>query len=435
MNGLRAIELFAGYGGLALAVEDAFNAKTVAMAEVESAAIKVLGHRFPDAASLGDVTRIDWHRVNRLHGPIYVVGGGSPCQDLSPAGRQAGMRDGTRSGLWFSMLEGIRILRPSFVVWENVRGAYSAPADSDMEPCTWCVGGAGDAKPSMRALGRVLADLADLGYDAAWTGLRAADVGAPHGRFRIFVAAWPANSDGIGWGQDVTGVRTWQPDAQRIGGPSADTNGVGSVRGRSARGWRRGSADDGLAAAYSHGDGREVRRAGRPTTEIASAQVAGPGRTAADATGERRDEGRAESAGLVGGPDAPIGGDAPADTDSDGCQRRAECDERPTRGIAASQRLDTPGRFLDWGPYGPAIHRWEQALGRSAPSPTESGSKGQPRLAPAFVEFLMGLPAGWVTGIPGISRNDQLKMLGNGVVPQQAEAAISRLLTAMAVPA
>jgi DNA (cytosine-5)-methyltransferase 1 len=52
-----------------------------------------------------------------------------------------------------------------------------------------------------------------------------------------------------------------------------------------------------------------------------------------------------------------------------------------------------------------------------------------------FVEFLMGLPAGWVTGVPEISRNDQLKMLGNGVVPQQAEAAISRLLTAMAVTA
>jgi DNA (cytosine-5)-methyltransferase 1 len=66
--------------------------------------------------------------------------------------------------------------------------------------------------------------------------------------------------------------------------------------------------------------------------------------------------------------------------------------------------------------------------GRPAPSPTERGKTGQPRLAPAFVEWMMGLPAGWVCGVPGLSRNDQLKALGNGVVPQQAAAALRLLL-------
>src|SRR3546814_11938543 len=61
------------------------------------------------------------------------------------------------------------------VVWENVRGALSAPADSDLEPCAGCVGGVDDG-PVLRALGRVLGDLAELGYDARWYGLRAADV-------------------------------------------------------------------------------------------------------------------------------------------------------------------------------------------------------------------------------------------------------------------
>ena len=65
--------------------------------------------------------------------------------------------------------------------------------------------------------------------------------------------------------------------------------------------------------------------------------------------------------------------------------------------------------------------------GREAPRPTEPGRTGE-RLSPRFVEFLMGLPEGWVTDVPGLSRNAQLKALGNGVVPQQAEMALRLLL-------
>lgn len=83
---------------------------------------------------------------------------------------------------------------------------------------------------------------------------------------------------------------------------------------------------------------------------------------------------------------------------------------------------------MDWGPYGAAIRRWERRLGRAAPAPTERGAKGQPRLSPVFVEWLMGLPSGWVTDVPGLTRNEMLKALGNGVVPQQAEAALRILL-------
>jgi DNA (cytosine-5)-methyltransferase 1 len=78
----------------------------------------------------------------------------------------------------------------------------------------------------------------------------------------------------------------------------------------------------------------------------------------------------------------------------------------------------------DWREYEAAIRRQEHAFGRPAPLPTEPGKNGQPRLSPAFVEWLMGLPAGHVTDPAiGISRNDALKALGNGVVPQQAAAA------------
>lgn len=88
----------------------------------------------------------------------------------------------------------------------------------------------------------------------------------------------------------------------------------------------------------------------------------------------------------------------------------------------------------DWGIYADAIARWE-ALTRPAPAPTQPSKKGTPQLSPAFSEWLMGLPAGHVTGVPGLSRNAQLKALGNGVVPQQAALALTYLLAAQEVAA
>lgn len=81
-----------------------------------------------------------------------------------------------------------------------------------------------------------------------------------------------------------------------------------------------------------------------------------------------------------------------------------------------------------WGPYVAAIKRWEAVLGRPAPDPTEEGPKGGRRLSAVFVEFMMGLPEGWVTDPAlGLSRTQQLKMLGNGVVTQQAVAALESM--------
>jgi hypothetical protein len=85
----------------------------------------------------------------------------------------------------------------------------------------------------------------------------------------------------------------------------------------------------------------------------------------------------------------------------------------------------------DWGPYEVAVRRWERVTGLDAPAPTQTSARGKPQLAPAFVEWLMGLPRGWVTG-RGLSRVAELRMLGNGVVPQQAAAAIRMCLHALA---
>lgn len=86
---------------------------------------------------------------------------------------------------------------------------------------------------------------------------------------------------------------------------------------------------------------------------------------------------------------------------------------------------------MGWGDYATAVRRWEQVLGRPAPGPTQPGRHGRPVLAPVFVEWLQGLPTGWVTDLP-LPRTAQLRALGNGVVPQQAAHAVALLLTELA---
>ena len=178
-------EICAGYGGLGLGLGLLADVDTRWVADVDAGPSKVLARHWPDAPNLGDITRIDWATIE----PVDVIAGGTPCQDLSNAGHRAGMRPGTRSGIWESMAHAIEEIKPRVVVWENVAGARSAAAYSRLESGSGCLGGGAD-RPVLRALGRVVGDLAGLGYDAAWESLRASDVGAPHRRERVFVLAW-----------------------------------------------------------------------------------------------------------------------------------------------------------------------------------------------------------------------------------------------------
>ncbi|UVK62579.1 DNA methyltransferase [Arthrobacter phage TaylorSipht] len=185
MSGLTYAEVCAGYGGLGRAIEEVFDAELSWYSEFEPAPSAIMAAHWPGVPNLGDMTRIDWAAVPR----VDILSGGTPCQDLSHAGRRLGMTEGTRSNLAVEFLRAVEIIQPRFVVWENVRGAYSATATSDLEHCAGCMGDAGDGGTVLRALGRLLGGLADLGYDCQWRGLRAADVGAPHGRYRVFVLA------------------------------------------------------------------------------------------------------------------------------------------------------------------------------------------------------------------------------------------------------
>ena len=198
MTKLKLGSLFSGYGGLDQAIYDALdgNVETVWVSDIEPGPCAILETRYPGVPNLGDITKIDWDTVE----DVDIIAGGSPCQDLSSAGLRAGMKPSTRSGLWESMLYAIEVKKPRLVVWENVRGALSAKAYSDMG---WTKGlldnrcaeeiPAKEKDYALRALGRVLGDLASIGYDAQWEVVRASDIGAPHRRERVFVVAYPAS--------------------------------------------------------------------------------------------------------------------------------------------------------------------------------------------------------------------------------------------------
>ena len=184
MAKLKIGSLFSGYGGLDLAVMNVIDSQVAWHCEFDKDASQILEHHYPDIPNLGDITKVNWETAE----PIDILTGGFPCQDLSLAGKRAGLKDGTRSGLWSEYAKAIQILKPQLVIIENVRGLLSAKADNGMEYSQEDLAILGDKHP-IRAMGAVLGDLADLGYDAKWTSLRAADIGAPHNRFRVFIVA------------------------------------------------------------------------------------------------------------------------------------------------------------------------------------------------------------------------------------------------------
>jgi DNA (cytosine-5)-methyltransferase 1 len=194
---LTAGSLCSGYGGLELALRLAgWRFDLAWVADNDPDATEVLAHHHPGAPNLGDITAVDWAEVER----VAILAAGFPCTNVSCAGRRAGIGEGTQSGLWSHIARAIDILRPRLVVLENVPGLLSTPAnrsvdepgaDSDLEPGPAGLGD-GAGRPLLRAAGAVVGDLAVLGYDAVWTVVSAASVGAPHLRRRIFVLAWPA---------------------------------------------------------------------------------------------------------------------------------------------------------------------------------------------------------------------------------------------------
>jgi DNA (cytosine-5)-methyltransferase 1 len=409
--------LFSGYGGLDLAVSKVLNAEVAWHCEWEDAPSKVLEAHFPGVPNYRDVTKVDWHSVE----PVDILTGGFPCQDLSLAGKRAGLQEGTRSGLWSEFHKAIDILRPSIVVIENVRGLLSAKADSGMEYGPEIMDQA-ERGAILRALGAVLGDLADIRYDAKWRGVRASDAGAPHQRFRVFITAYPA-----GGGQSLP---TPTVSDQYTGNLASTQQKPGSMHSvtlaqvfhkpelfptPTTRDYKDGSADherDGkiqtdtvARAIFSSG---EIALMGTPRTSSANGST--PKQVAAGAP-----KSRLEDQVLLPTPTVTQGRN-----ETSGRQEGSKHHSGTT--------LNDVAYKTDWGKFEPAIRRWEAILGIPAPEPTKpDGKDGKHRLSSKFTEWMMGLPEGWITGHE-LKRNDELKLAGNGVVPQQAELALRLLL-------
>jgi DNA (cytosine-5)-methyltransferase 1 len=449
---MRIGSLFSGAGGLDMAVEEVFGGTTVWHSEIDKAASKVLAHRWPGVLNLGDISEINWDSVP----PVDVLCGGFPCQDVSSAGRRAGIKDGTRSGLWAVFAEAIDWLHPQFVVIENVRGLLSAAAHR-VEPDEATVGDRA-GRPVLRAAGAVLGDLADLGYDAQWATFAAADIGAPHRRERVFIVATDATRNGRDEGRaESAGIVGRSHVAVGGDGPAADAGGDGLSWGAQrhlqpparVEASRRDDAD--RRAVADGGDHRRPRRLA-PNPLLPTPRTRdGKGATASrsgdnkhdlpsaladpDLTGPLRAQGKADDTGKPPSPGAVSLLPTPAAADGQRGQDFARAGRDGSGGDDLVTLVVKATKATAWGKYEPAIRRWEHLTG-PAPAPTEPNKNGNPRLSAAFSQWLMGWPDGWVTDPAiGLSRNDQLRIVGNGVVPAQAAAAIRYLLTIAEVAA
>jgi DNA (cytosine-5)-methyltransferase 1 len=306
---MKLLSLCTGYGGLDLAVEEFFNAELIGCADIDKASSIAIEHRFgvPNYGDIRNLTQTDLQ--------FDILTAGYPCQPFSYAGQRKGTDDPRH--IWPYIAQIISHARPRIVVLENVRGHLNL------------------------GFSEVLKDLAQLGYAAKWTIVRASDVGAPHQRARLFILATP-DTDSFRFplvehqGRKERNQGQSQFELEHLGestfAHSNDSGGVGHLSGSQGR---------------------------------------------FDSWGENQ---------RISNPEHQH---QPYDRQMPGLGRRF-------------------------------ASRCEMSM-QAAPNPLVDG-----KLSAKFVEYMMGLPEGWVTDLP-LSRNQQLKMLGNGVVPQQAYYALQLL--------
>jgi DNA (cytosine-5)-methyltransferase 1 len=301
--------LCTGYGGLDMAARAVFGGELAWWSDIEPGPIAVMSHHHPDVPNLGDLKEVDWFSVPE----IDILTAGYPCQPFSNAGKRLGTEDPRHIWPWIS--DAIGLLRPRIVLLENV------------------------AAHLRRGFDIVSADLANLGYRVAWGLVSASEVGAAHGRKRLYVVAADASRE-----LDDRRRPLWP-----VGRPE--------------------HSDGGVAVANAYG--KFLR-------------------------------------------EQPWWGRGP--------YRRTEA----VTGQPGSSGFPSPER---WGKYADAVARWEQVTGVPAPDATVPNPRAKVgrSLSPYLTEWLMGVP-GRITSVPGLDRNAQIKLAGNGVVPQQAELAIRQLL-------
>jgi DNA (cytosine-5)-methyltransferase 1 len=257
---MNVLELFAGIGGIGLGLERA-GMSVVGQVEIDPYCRRVLARHWPEVPRHDDVrTCIDWWRSG-TRPYVDLIAGGFPCQDISVAGRAAGIVEGTRSSLWSYMADVVRVLRPRYVLVENVAALLA------------------------RGLDVVLADLAACGYDAEWDCIPASAVGAPHRRDRVWLVAYPQRHP----------VRVEPVPIFRGRGPA--------VAGHDGKDGHVADAAD-ATAEVSSSDG--AQRGRRATAQRWTEQPAGSGAGGRAVDGDRPPRVRWDSAGGAADAPAPV---------------------------------------------------------------------------------------------------------------------------------
>ena len=196
---LKILDAFAGIGGFSYAAERLVGGyKTKQFIEINEYCQSVLKKNFPNIPIHDDIKTFKAKR-----GEYDLLTAGFPCQDLSVAGQQRGIGEGTRSGLFYEVIRLIREIRPKFVLLENVRNLLSHKGGETFQ--------------------EVLFQIAKAGYDAEWSVVSAKDVGACHRRERVWIIAYP-NSEY----EDRTESTIQAGRETIIGDTTSDTNGNGS---------------------------------------------------------------------------------------------------------------------------------------------------------------------------------------------------------------
>lgn len=378
------ISLFAGIGGIDLGLERA-GCRCVCQVEIDPFCRRVLAKHWPEVQRHEDVTRFD---ATGYRGSIDLVAGGFPCQDISTAGKGAGL-EGERSGLWFEMLRVVREVRPRWVFAENVPALRTRGAD------------------------RVFADLEAEGYSCRSFVVGAWAVGAPHRRDRVWIVADSAR------GRDDQGGRVpVRPRGQDEASGHASRSGSGEL------------ADSERLECQQRSEPVQVRRRSDEAEQVGMGGIGGP---MADATplrrscegdefrrlasdsGERGGEGSVADprrSGLAGRRERGVGSEPEVAVPAcgDGDLGMADAHDPTSTPELVSGR---PGREASIA-CGPG--RW----------PARPGERQWDWEAPRLVELEVGgsvdgLPAGLVRTRRRANR-DALKAYGNAVVPQVVEA-------------
>jgi DNA (cytosine-5)-methyltransferase 1 len=237
---VRLLDLFSGIGGFSLGLERSGLARTVAFCEIDPYCRAVIKKHWPDVPCYDNVKTLTGDTIRRDGIAVDAICGGFPCQDISVAGNRVGI-EGARSGLWAEYARLIGEIRPKIAIVENVSGLL------------------------VRGLGRVLGDLATLGYDAVWDCIPASAVGAPHQRDRIWLIAYPAEVRDRAYN-----ARTGERQISELGNGArapdvADTDTGNGIRRRGPMqmGWQPFSEEaenDGFSGGTQWAIGPEVRR-------------------------------------------------------------------------------------------------------------------------------------------------------------------------------